>query len=80
MSFFPKSSMRGFSTIESLVVIAIMGALFFVLAPPAFYRLGWMVPPARDLEFEIKEVQHPTATRLPEKFRDEDESESPANE
>lgn len=59
-----------FSVLESLVVIAIMGALFFVLAPPVLYRLNWLTPPARDIDFEFREVEHPTAPRLPEKLRD----------
>lgn len=63
---------RAFSVIESLVVIAIMGALFFVLAPPVLYRVNWLTPPARDVDFQFRDVEHPTAPRLPEKFRTED--------
>jgi len=60
-----KLSDTAFSAIESLVVIVVMLALFFVLAPSVAYKMGWMTPPRRDMDIQIREVRHPTASRIP---------------
>ena len=54
-----------FSAIESLVVIVVVLALFFVLAPPLAYKMGWLTPPLRDMEMQIRDVRHPVASGIP---------------
>lgn len=58
-------SKTAFSVIESVVVIVVVLALFFVLAPSVAYKMGWLTPPQRDLEVHIRDVRHPTAFRIP---------------
>lgn len=72
---------NGFTIFESITVIAIMGALFFVLAPPFFYRMGWMTPPPKDVDFQIRPMMHPTASRLPEHVlqSEDQETEKPSD-
>ena len=60
-----KLSNTAFSAIESLVVIVVMLALFFVLAPSVAYKMGWLTPPRRDMDVQIREVRHPAASRIP---------------
>jgi hypothetical protein len=60
-----KISVAAFSVIESLVVITVILVLFFVLAPAAAYQMGWLRPPRRDLDVHIRDVRHPTASRIP---------------
>lgn len=52
---------HAFSVIESLVVLVAMVALFFVLAPPLAYQMGWLTPPPRDMDVQIRDVRHPSA-------------------
>jgi hypothetical protein len=60
-----KMSKTAFSVIESLVVIVVVLALFLVLAPSVAYQMGWLTPPRRDMEVQIRDVRHPTASRIP---------------
>ena len=62
---FGKTSKAAFSVIESLVVIVVILALFFVLAPTVAYQMGWLTPPRRDMDVQIRDVRHPTASRIP---------------
>ncbi len=61
---FGKTSKAAFSLIESLVVIVVILALFFVLAPTVAYEMGWLTPPQRDMDVQIRDVRHPTASRI----------------
>lgn len=60
-----KLSKTAFSVIESVVVILVVLALFFVLAPSVAYKTGWLTPRPRDMEVQIREVRHPTASSIP---------------
>lgn len=60
-----KTSKAAFSVLESLVVIVVILALFFVLAPTVAYQMGWLTPPRRDMDVQIRDVRHPTASRIP---------------
>jgi hypothetical protein len=60
-----KISSNAFSVIESIVVIVMVVALFFVLAPSLAYQMGWLTPPRRDMDVQIREVRHPGASRIP---------------
>lgn len=62
---FGKTSKAAFSVIESLVVIVVILALFFVLAPTVAYQMGWLTPPRRDMDVQIRDVRHPAASRIP---------------
>lgn len=69
----PKKSTSAFSNLEALVVIVITIALSFVLAPALAYRMGWMEPPRRDIDINLRPVIHPGTTFVPKNYRNDDD-------
>lgn len=68
-----KKSQNAFSNLEALVVIVVTILLSFVLVPALAYRIGWMEPPMRDININLRPVTHPGASFVPPKNRIDDE-------
>jgi hypothetical protein len=63
-----KISTSGFSNLEALVVIVVTITLAFVLVPALAYQMGWLQPPLRDMDIQMRAVKRPDIL-LPPNFR-----------
>jgi hypothetical protein len=68
-----KNATSGFSILEALVVIVVTITLAFVLVPALAYQLGWLQPPQRDMDIQLRAVKRPDVL-LPPNFRSRDKS------